>query len=264
MQCPKCGYISFDHLEVCVKCKKNIKAVSDSLHGTVFQAKAPAFLQLHPQQTQDEMGGDDVFLKKPGAGDDYIDDDLEILIEDAPEQESEIEIAEDSREGDLKMETGEAAAGEGEEDDREIEIDFSQFEDTHDDEAALADEGEKEERSFSMEMPEALSDISDLAPPGKKGAAAKETSQITAKKTVDTPDVDDLDFDLGLDDLDSHQAPAPVSAKEETTLSLDDIDFSDTLTKSSPTEPSKIGATDMDEELNFDLDLGGLSIHEDK
>jgi hypothetical protein len=251
MQCPKCGYISFDHLEVCVKCKKNIKEASESLHGTVFKAQAPAFLQLHPQQSGDETEGDDAFVKKSGVGEDYIDDDLEILIEDAPEQESEIEIAEDSRKGDLKMEAGKAATGEGdEEDDREIEIDFSQFEDTHDDEAALADEGEKEEKSFAMEMPEALSDISDLAPPGKKA--------------VENPEVDDLDFDLGLDDLDSHQSPAPESAKEETTLSLDDIDFSETLTKSTPTEPSKPGMTDMDEELNFDLDLGGLTIHKDK
>ena len=34
MRCPKCGYISFDHLEQCLKCKKNIKAVSDNMHGT--------------------------------------------------------------------------------------------------------------------------------------------------------------------------------------------------------------------------------------
>lgn len=258
MQCPKCGYISFDHLEVCVKCKKNIKAMSDSLRGTVFQAKAPAFLQLHPSQSQEDEGREDVPLARSGLGEDYIDDDLEILIEDAPEEESEIEIAEDSLKVDMKMETDKAAAGEEAEDDREIEIDFSQFEDTQDTEPALTDEGVKEEKSFTLEMPESLADISDLAPPAKKGGGVQETSQVAAKKAVD-----DLDFDLGLDDLESPQTPAAASSKE-TMLSLDDIDFSDTLTKSSPTEPSKTGTTDMDEELNFDLDLGGLSIHKDK
>jgi hypothetical protein len=246
-----------------VKCKKNIKAVSDSLHGTVFQAMAPAFLQLHPRQSEEGEDRDDGSLAKPGIGEDYIDDDLEILIEDAPEQESEIESAEDSRKETLRMETGNAAAGEGAEEEGEIEIDFGQFEDNQDDEPALADEGGKEEKSFTLEMPESLTDISDLAPPGKKGGAAKETPQVAAKKTVDDLDVDDLDFDLGLDDLESTQKPAAEPSKE-TTLSLDDIDFSDTLTKSSPTEPSKTGTTDMDEELNFDLDLGGLSIHKDK
>lgn len=262
MQCPKCGYISFDHLEVCVKCKKNIKAVSDSLHGSVFPVKAPAFLRLQPRPTEDEKEVADVFGEKSGADEEYVDDDLEILIEDAPEQDAEIELAEEHRTGELKVETGREAA-EDDDEDREIEIDFSQFEDAREDEAALADEekrgGGKEEQPFAMEMPAALTDISDLAPPGKVAGTGKDASQVSAKKPAGDLGMDDLDFDLGLDDLDDH----PASPKE-TMLSLDDIDFSETLTKSTPKAPSKSGTTDMDEELNFDLDLGGLSIHKDK
>ena len=274
MQCPKCGYISFDHLEVCVKCKKNIKAVSDSLHGSVFPVKAPAFLLLQPRQTEDEKDTADDFGKQSGADEEYVDDDLEILIEDAPEQDAEIEFTEDRRKGELELATGKKAA-EDEEEDREIEIDFSQFEDAREDEAAPADEGEtgggKEEQPFAMEMPAALTDISDLAPPGRMTGVEKEGSQVSAEKSDGDLDMDELDFDLGLDDLDDHPPSAPASAPasappsaKETMLSLDDIDFSETLTKSTPKAPSKSGTTDMDEELNFDLDLGGLSIHKDK
>ncbi len=272
MQCPKCGYISFDHLEVCVKCKKNIKAVSDSLHGSVFPVKAPAFLLLQPRQTEDEKDVADVFGKQSGRDEEYVDDDLEILIEDAPEQDAEIEFAEDRRKGkpEPELTTGKKAA-EDDEEDREIEIDFSQFEDAGEEEAAPADEGEtgggKEEQPFAMEMPAALTDISDLAPPGKMTGAGKEGSQVSAEQPAGDLEMDDLDFDLGLDDLDDHPPSAPASAPpsaKETMLSLDDIDFSETLTRSTSKAPNKSGTTDMDEELNFDLDLGGLSIHKDK
>lgn len=269
MRCPKCGYISFDHLEVCVKCKKNIKAVSDSLHGSVFQASAPAFLQLQPRQTEDEQV--DVFGVPSDAMEEYVDDDLEILIEDTPEQDTEIEFADDARKGESKVETGKSKAADYEEEDGEIEIDFSQFEDAPDDDMALADKGEttgiekehEEERSFSMEMPAALADISDLAPPAKMVEAERAAAPVAAKENFGDLDMDDLDFNLGFDDLDNDFAPAPEPAKE-TVLSLDDIDFSETLTKSAPKASSYSGTTDMDEELNFDLDLGGLSIHKDQ
>ena len=50
MRCPKCGYISFDHLEECRKCNKNIKAVSDSLYGSIYNVQPPTFLNLHREQ----------------------------------------------------------------------------------------------------------------------------------------------------------------------------------------------------------------------
>jgi hypothetical protein len=264
MRCPKCGYISFDHLEVCVKCKKNIKAVSDSLHGSVFQASAPAFLLLQPRQAEDEQV--DVFGIPSDAIEEYVDDDLEILIEDTPEQDPDVEFADDARTSESKAETGKNKAADHEEEDGEIEIDFSRFEDALDDDMALADKGEKheqeEERSFTMEMPAALADISDLAPPAKT-AAGRGAAPVAAKENSGDLNMDDLDFNLGFDDLESDLPPAPEPAKE-TMLSLDDIDFSETLAKSAPKASSFSGTTDMDEELNFDLDLGGLSIHKDQ
>lgn len=46
MRCPKCGYISFDHLETCRKCEKYIGDTVTEINGTVYDAFAPSFLQL--------------------------------------------------------------------------------------------------------------------------------------------------------------------------------------------------------------------------
>lgn len=44
MRCPKCGYTSFDNLERCKRCKKNIAATAAALMGTTVDAVPPAFL----------------------------------------------------------------------------------------------------------------------------------------------------------------------------------------------------------------------------
>lgn len=46
MRCPKCGYTSFDHLEVCKKCNRAIGDLVGGIHGTVYNAPAPVFLNL--------------------------------------------------------------------------------------------------------------------------------------------------------------------------------------------------------------------------
>lgn len=46
MRCPKCGYISFDHLESCRKCKKNIMDTAMELNGTMYNVIPPTFLKI--------------------------------------------------------------------------------------------------------------------------------------------------------------------------------------------------------------------------
>jgi len=50
MRCPKCGYISFDHLETCRKCEKYIGDTVSEINGTVYDAFAPSFLQVTTEE----------------------------------------------------------------------------------------------------------------------------------------------------------------------------------------------------------------------
>ncbi|RUM46100.1 MAG: hypothetical protein DSY80_02620, partial [Desulfocapsa sp.] len=53
MRCPKCGYISFDHVDTCLKCNKDI---SDNVEveGTTYHAAAPSFLKVPGREKQEE------------------------------------------------------------------------------------------------------------------------------------------------------------------------------------------------------------------
>lgn len=257
MRCPKCGYISFDHLEKCLKCKKDIEAVSDGLAGSTYNIEAPSFLKLKSEKVEDIA--DDVDMSEELAFDDdeeYVDEDLEILMEeDDAGPEPEVVLEEDEQE-----------------EDQEIEIDFSQFEDADESEIDLFDgdeDGEETEPSLSIEMPEELSDLSDLAPPDKdleKEPAAPaqlaEVPEVPEEADGDFTDLnlDDLDFDLGLDEEPEKSA---VVSSEEAGLALDEIDFAETLSGKSSPRRAKSEEMDLDLDLDFDLDLGSLSMDKD-
>jgi len=269
MRCPKCGFISFDHLEQCVKCKKNIKAVSDTLHGTVFNVAAPSFLHLDLNRDDDEEY-DEITVDAPADEDDFVDDDLEVLVDDGmnDEQEEQIPlqapvITAKSGKPEVELETSE---------EREIEIDLSQFEDAEEFQGvdATAEKPKKaDELSLSLEWPEELNDLSDLSPPGRSTTAPKVPVEVEAAPASGDLEIEGLDFDLGLNGLESEN-PVGSDPTRETVLALNDIDFSETLTstkggiQSDAKKAGKAGGgTNMDEDLNFDLDLGGLSLHKD-
>ena len=44
MRCPKCGFISFDHLASCAKCGRDISEVASELQGTSIKVETPMFL----------------------------------------------------------------------------------------------------------------------------------------------------------------------------------------------------------------------------
>jgi len=54
MRCPKCGYITFDHLEICPKCKKNIAKISEELSGNIFKVEVPLFLKFEIDEPEME------------------------------------------------------------------------------------------------------------------------------------------------------------------------------------------------------------------
>ena len=44
MRCPKCGFISFDHVASCSKCGRDVSEVAAELQGTSIQTEMPMFL----------------------------------------------------------------------------------------------------------------------------------------------------------------------------------------------------------------------------
>ncbi len=286
MRCPKCGYISYDHLEECLKCKKNIKTTSDDLQGTVFNVAPPLFLKLQPDRPQDESSEDmDMFVDDEPL-DDFVDEDLEVLIDggdDEIEIESDIVFEDEDEDEDsmaaVEMEVeGDDAVSESfdEDDDSEFELDFGQLEDTSELEMAEFDESEETaavdeqpaEEAPALEIPDELADLSDLAPPAAASASDDEApAKVAEGEDIDSLDFDALDLELGLGGLEGDLLGA-AGEKTEAVLALDDIDFSEALADIEEEKPAAKPAaksTDMgmDEELNFDLDLGGLSIHDD-
>lgn len=259
MRCPKCGYISFDHLEECLKCNKNIKTAVSDLFGSTYNVQAPNFLKLPQEQNEEPSGKLELSEAQSfGAGEEYVDEALEILVEEEDaDLHGEIGFVEDEQ-ADFELIEEDEDAG-------EIEIDLSQFEDADEFKVDLFDEDEVqqeqlEQPSPAMEMPQELSDISDLAPPDIEIKEDEPAAGNSADLDLADLDLDDLNFDLGLDGLDGEQPNRP-EVVEEAVLALDDIDFSETLAESSSDTSKKIETMDMDDSLDFDLDLGGLSIH---
>jgi hypothetical protein len=264
MRCPKCGYISFDHLAECLKCNKNITAISDNLYGSTYNIQAPAFLHLDKKLKEEPSERIDLSGESFFTGDDeYVDEELEILVDEVDSDiEGGIGFVEDEQ-VDLEL-----SGDDGEEGDGEVEIDFSQFEDADELKADLFDadeveEGEQQEQvaqpSLSIEVPDELSDISDLAPPE---ISIEEDEQPPGKHTDSDfadLDLDDLNFDLDLGVM----AETPTSkpeVPEEAVLTLDEIDFTETLAESSSETSKKSETIDMDLDMDFDLDLGELSM----
>ena len=267
MRCPKCGYISFDHLEVCLKCKKNISAASAALQGGVLHVTPPVFLNL--QSEEDQSDESDLVAEVEEYGDEDPTIDFEVFAEEESAEEGEeemiLEVGQDEEDDSgstefeisLDEEQGQEIAIDPGLFDDDVEIEDEIFDNQFD---GLAEEGKGD---FEIEMPEELVDMSDLAPPAP--------SDSTESLGLDSPndpdslsiDLNSLEFDL---DSDSSAGDKPVESpgEEEEAVSLGDIDFSDTIGGPESKESKKTKAIDMDDDLNFDLDLGGLSIHDDR
>ncbi len=115
MRCPKCGYFSFDHLESCKKCGKDLSRIAAELDGTVYDVLPPVYLHLdldgpdqadtleEPDQLPEEeeaaellndappLAGDE--KSEPAADDSAEEDDLaeeEIPFEESLEELEEV------------------------------------------------------------------------------------------------------------------------------------------------------------------------------
>jgi len=266
MRCPKCGYISFDHLEVCLKCKKNISTASDALQGGVLNVVSPVFLNLQSQEDQSDEY--DLVAEVEGVEDVDMGGEFDIIVEEESQEEGgeETVVGVNQSEGE-ESDFVDFDISPDEDMGSEIAVDSGLFDDDSEIEDQILENqldnlSEKDADDLEIEIPEELMDMSDLSAPTP-------SEEIKPFESDSLNDLDSLSIELdGLDlDLDSDIPASGNSAKsvdiEEDILSLGDIDFSDTISGPGEDKSKKSRAMDMDDDLNFDLDLGGLSIHDD-
>jgi hypothetical protein len=256
MRCPKCGFISFDQLANCVKCNKNFSDLKEVVQGTAYSVAAPAFLKIHAEKEEKSFGEDIQISDTAGEEFEVQDPDLDILFDGddgSGEQESALRL-EDERDAAPLNEDFEMAFEPDKEEEEGISMDLGQFQDKFEDDLGSPDVQPRQQPKMSLDLPDELADISDLAPPQK-------TSIPPAAKALE----DDFDFslDLDTDELKGKGAPAPKAAAKAGSLDLDEFDLSvDMKPKKAASKPSAKDS-DMDGELDFDLDLGGLSLDKD-
>ncbi len=237
MRCPKCGYISFDHLELCLKCKKDISETSSQVEGTTFQGEAPVFLKLQTESNSYDMGDDssDEFGEIDNI--EIEDPDLDVLVEDKGGIEfdgGDIEPMDDE-EFSISMDD--------EEPEEDLDLDLEQFSDF--------EENIEESKDVQMSIPEELADMSDLSPP--------------ATSDSPLPEKDD-GFNLDLDEFASDFSLSSSGKEEGEVANLSPEDIGD-ISPAQPEEPTTAfddAMEDLDSDLDFELDLGDLELPKEK
>lgn len=252
MRCPKCGYISFDHLDNCRKCHK--PTAQSEFKGTTYPVLVPIFLQ--PSQEIPESGFDENMVIDEDMVD-VLDPDLDLLAENndniaGQSAEREISIGDDF----------EIAfnAGQNEDtlslDEDDLAIDISRFADV-----PINMQAVQETQPVQFAIPEGLADISDLARPAA-GAESKSKLAVHLGDGDDDLNLNDLNLSLG-----GEKASVALSAADDdklALLSLDDIDLSGGLEVVPLPRPSPLPSRPVDNDLNFDLDLGTLGVEKDR
>ena len=242
MRCPKCGYITFDHLETCTKCGKNIAAVSEALSGTVFKAEPPAFLQFKVHETD----------TAPDDSIDLLQEDSETEVHfsfDDEESVSDNFLDDDDIEFDFLDEMQDSSVSQADNDDGGAEFDMALFDD--DSAELVLDEGGEAvgEDQDGPQLDFSELDISDLAPP------AVEEGDLTS-------------LELTLEETDAPIAPAPASGQPSLGIGagLEDLQM-DGLDLEMPSLPPVGSATGKKMRPtvktgtaldDFDIDLGEL------
>lgn len=215
MRCPKCSFISFDIVETCAKCGKNISAAAKELHGTVAAISAPLFLRLglaepEPEAVQEGGAEAEVTFDLGGEEEEAV---IDLGSEEAPSLDLGLE--------EMAMEPAVAAAP---------------------DEAVAAEPVFAEP---AAEAPQAESfDIADLAPPREEvmaedlqvEATEEELEFAGAEPAPSSSERAGLGLaDLRVEGIDLEAAPgkgkAMPAVKTGTALDDFDIDLGDLIPK---------------------------------
>jgi hypothetical protein len=256
MRCPKCGFISFDQLSNCLKCNKSFNDLKDMVHGTAYSTPAPAFLKIHSEPEQKSFGEDIQIGDTLDEEFEVQDPDLDILFEgeDAEDKQESALRLENESDVDSVSEDFELAFDSDKDEEEGIAMDLGQFQDSAEEDPGSHAPQSAREEAVKLELPDELTDISDLAPPQKKSVPA-------AAMALE----DDFDFSLDLDTDELKRKPAPVakSAVGANALDLGEFDLSMDVKPKKAARKPETKESDMDGELDFELDLGDLSLDKD-
>lgn len=261
MRCPKCGFISFDHVDACLKCSKDISKVTSKLEGTTYNVAAPSFLKFQASTGVAETDKQEISFDHTRDEFDVVDPDLDVLVDDISGGGQESDEGGISFGDDLD---GFDTLGEDDGLDLDSEaddegLDLGQFEDAFEDQ-----EGDLSGGDIQMNLPDELADLSDLSPPSEEDDDSDMLPPMDDKE-----ELGDFSLNLDLDELGddfSLTEKADQPSDDDTgldDLSLDDLGLSDKEEEVAVEDSLAEDDMDMDADLDFDLDLGGISLNKE-
>jgi len=201
MRCPKCGFISFDHLTSCAKCRKDIAEVASELQGTSIQVEAPMFLSgaLAAYADREESFEEHVMEAEAGKG-------IDFSMEEEPVAEEAVEIAGAGEDIDFSFDEGPVAA-----------------EEVHDASPAETEAGEvisiREEAEEAVDFSLEAEAEEETEPVAVSGDSFEELDFMVAD---DDEEEGGLEFDLEdfIEDMDDDKSK--TSGNDEIDVDLDD------------------------------------------
>ncbi|MEA2083057.1 MAG: hypothetical protein U9O82_02225 [Thermodesulfobacteriota bacterium] len=242
MRCPKCGFISFDHLTSCSKCGKELAETSDQLKGTSIKSHTSYFLSpvFGVESAEPEKGA-------AGEADVYdADDSIELDISTEEPDEDEIDLSGlevDDEEG------SEEAVGiimpgmeEVSEEDEIPAISLNQFEDTD-----KSDE-DASEGGVEFSLDESALEIEEQ----NEEPADDAVAGIAADDGESSPDVNEIDMSelVSLQDTDGPASEGPLDLG--------------TLAAEEPPAITPLPVSDNGSAMDKDTDLDVMSLVTDE
>lgn len=268
MRCPKCGYISFDHLENCKKCNKQVDESSMQLNGTTYDTLSPSFLKFNITRLEDSSDDQSFDQLEETAEDEEI---IDLADFDQDDDESPIEMDE------ISLDLDEEKIEEGD----DIILNLDDLGETDLSENFDADSTSSQHRDETPGIDFGDLDISDLAPAEDQKEAPAQQQQM-AEKSSETSVEEEIVFeqDGPIAEITEEigatvaaepppQAAEPAPEKAQSTgledLLLDELEFDKPVTTTdippkADVKPVKTG-TALD---NFDIDLGDLFTEKEK
>ena len=93
MRCPKCGFISFDHLTSCAKCGRDVSETASELQGTSIKTELPMFLGTALAAYSEREGS-----FEDQAMESEVDEGIDFSMEEEGAEEEVVEMAAEEEE----------------------------------------------------------------------------------------------------------------------------------------------------------------------